>query len=71
MVLVGEGVSRLLVEARWAAEPDPLRVGEDWAEAVVMPTAKAAKMRKLFIETGVELWEGIAVLRRFIGYRWC
>ena len=49
----GAGVSMLLVEERCAAELDPLRVGEDCAEAVVTPTAKAAKTRRLFIKTEV------------------
>jgi hypothetical protein len=65
VVAEGAGVSILLVEERWAAEPDPLRVGEVCAEAVVTPTAKAAKTRRLFIKRRLKTRKGIPVLTTF------
>ena len=52
---VGAGVSELLVEARCAAEPEPLREAGVWAEAVNAPRAKTAKMNKLFISKKLKI----------------
>ncbi len=45
-----DGLSRLSVEARCAAEVEPLRELGVWAEALAMPVAKAARIRSFFIK---------------------
>lgn len=49
MVAAGEGVSALLVEARWAAEPDPPLEAGVWAEAVKVAQANTAAKNRVFI----------------------
>ena len=54
MIAVGDGVSALLVEARWAAEPEPALELGVWAEAVAAPASRAAAKKKVFIERCVK-----------------
>ena len=47
---VEDGLSRLVDEARVAAEPDLPVLRGVWAEAVAMPVANAANRRSFFIK---------------------
>lgn len=49
VVAVGEGVSALPVEARWAAEPEPPLEAGVWAEAVKVVQATMAAKNRVFI----------------------
>ena len=54
VIAVGDGVSALLVEARWAAEPEPALELGVWAEAVAAPASRAAAKKKVFIKCSVK-----------------